>query len=167
MTFAGAVATCFNKYAKFRGVASRPEFWYWRLFAFLASIVASTGDTLLAAKTGSLSIGGTEIDPSLVTPVSSILALAIALPDLAVTVRRLHDGGHSGHWVWLNFVPVIFAIPVIGAYLEYMRTRITPQPDVFLLGCMIGSLVSFFAVVALQFTFLLQPTKAAGNRFSN
>ena len=32
------VARCFDKYAVFRGRASRPEFWWWNLFQLLANI---------------------------------------------------------------------------------------------------------------------------------
>ena len=33
--------------------------------------------------------------------------LAILLPSINVSVRRLHDTGRSGWWLLLNFVPII------------------------------------------------------------
>jgi hypothetical protein len=47
MTFAGAIKTCFTKYADFRGTAARPEYWYFVLFTILVSIVLSTVDSIV------------------------------------------------------------------------------------------------------------------------
>jgi uncharacterized membrane protein YhaH (DUF805 family) len=45
-------------------------------------------------------------------PVSAILNLALLLLSLAVTVRRLHDTGHSG-WLILGFVAFI-VVALVG-----------------------------------------------------
>ncbi|MEA2025478.1 MAG: DUF805 domain-containing protein [Chloroflexota bacterium] len=39
--------------------------------------------------------------------VASVVALAIFLPNLAVTVRRLHDTGRSGWWLLIVFIPFV------------------------------------------------------------
>jgi uncharacterized membrane protein YhaH (DUF805 family) len=39
-----------------------------------------------------------------------LYGVAMILPSLAVTVRRLHDTGRSGWWYLINFVPVIGGI---------------------------------------------------------
>ena len=39
-----------------------------------------------------------------------IAALALFLPGLAVSIRRLHDRDKSGWWVLLAFIPLIGAI---------------------------------------------------------
>ena len=36
-----------------------------------------------------------------------VYSLAIFLPTLALSVRRLHDIGKSGWWMLLSFVPII------------------------------------------------------------
>lgn len=38
---------------------------------------------------------------------TSLYALAILLPGLGVTVRRLHDMDHSGWWIMISFVPLV------------------------------------------------------------
>jgi uncharacterized membrane protein YhaH (DUF805 family) len=38
---------------------------------------------------------------------SGIYVLAIIIPSIAVTVRRLHDTDRSGWWFLLSFVPLI------------------------------------------------------------
>ncbi|TJY41720.1 DUF805 domain-containing protein [Cohnella pontilimi] len=41
---------------------------------------------------------------------SGLYALAILLPSLAVSVRRLHDTGRSGWWLLIGLIPLIGAI---------------------------------------------------------
>jgi uncharacterized membrane protein YhaH (DUF805 family) len=40
MSFGDSVETCLRKYADFKGCASRAEFWWFVLFAFLAHVAA-------------------------------------------------------------------------------------------------------------------------------
>ncbi|MGO9934217.1 MAG: DUF805 domain-containing protein [Steroidobacteraceae bacterium] len=86
MNFTDAVKTCFSKYADFEGSASRPEFWWWVLFTFVATA---------ALRSLSYSLSGA-------------FALATFLPGIAVTARRLHDTDRSG---WLQ---LLWIIPIIG-----------------------------------------------------
>ena len=37
----------------------------------------------------------------------AIFALAVILPALAVTVRRLHDTNRSGWWILVNLIPYV------------------------------------------------------------
>lgn len=41
MTFVEAIQAVVRKYADFEGVAKRPEFWWWTLFAVLVSAALS------------------------------------------------------------------------------------------------------------------------------
>lgn len=41
---------------------------------------------------------------------SGIYTLAVLIPSLAVTVRRLHDIGRSGWWLLIAFIPLIGAL---------------------------------------------------------
>jgi uncharacterized membrane protein YhaH (DUF805 family) len=85
LDFQGAVASAFRNYANFSGRASRSEFWWFTLFwilVVLASVVVDRSGALPAVAT-----------------------LALLLPNLAVSVRRLHDVAHSGWWLLLGIVP--------------------------------------------------------------
>lgn len=89
----------FENYANFTGRARREEFWFYNLAGLIISIVLMiidqvSGFTFGLAKTGILGL---------------IYNLAIFLPGLAVSVRRLHDVNKSG---WLCLV---LLIPLIGA----------------------------------------------------
>jgi uncharacterized membrane protein YhaH (DUF805 family) len=96
MTFIDAIKTCFTKYADFSGCASRPEFWWWVLFTFIAGLVLRQISYL----------------------VSFIFSLAILLPNLAVAARRLHDTDRSGWWQLLVLIPFIGWIILLIWYIE-------------------------------------------------
>ncbi|NLX26725.1 MAG: DUF805 domain-containing protein [Lentisphaerae bacterium] len=42
-----------------------------------------------------------------------IYSLAVLIPGIAVSVRRLHDTGRSGWWLLISFIPLIGAIVLI------------------------------------------------------
>jgi uncharacterized membrane protein YhaH (DUF805 family) len=42
-----------------------------------------------------------------------LFALAILLPSLAVSVRRLHDTGRSGWWLLIGLIPIIGSITML------------------------------------------------------
>jgi uncharacterized membrane protein YhaH (DUF805 family) len=83
LNFQTSVSTCFKKYANFKGVASRSEYWWFVLFNVIVSII--------------LSIIGVRI-------LSDLWELALIIPGLAVAVRRLHDTGRSAWWLLTGFI---------------------------------------------------------------
>jgi len=86
-----------KKYTVFEGRARRAEYWYFTLFSFLVSIGLIVIDT---------QIGG--YDPKTGFGVLyGLYSLAIVLPSLAVTVRRLHDIDRSGWWFFIILVPIL------------------------------------------------------------
>jgi len=100
MGFGEAVSTCWKKYGDFDGRAQRPEFWWWILFVTLLQIAASIVLTVLLVlfqNAGFLQWLGVMI--------FMIVVLAVILPSIAVSVRRLHDRDLSGWWYLLGFVP--------------------------------------------------------------
>lgn len=100
MSFAGAVQTCFRKYAIFGGRASRSEFWWWALFSTACSVGAATADEVVGA------------DGLLLWLVS----LVLLLPGMSVAVRRLHDTSRSAWWLLILCTPgaVGFAVVIFG-----------------------------------------------------
>ena len=79
-----AVKICFNKYADFKGRASRAEYWWWYLFTVLVAIALGWIPFLGLA-----------------------ISLALFVPTLAVSWRRMHDIGKGGGWWFINFIPLV------------------------------------------------------------
>lgn len=102
MNFGQAIKSGFSNYVKFSGRARRSEYWYWILFTFLVSVVASGLDSALGVKSDTGS-----------GPVQGIAGLALLLPTLGLFWRRMHDTGRRGTWILLNLIPVIGGIILI------------------------------------------------------
>ena len=96
ISFGGAIARGFKKYATFAGRASRSEYWWWTLFTFLIYLVLG----LLAFAVGTATSRDGGRTPGLLAipliVVFAVFFLGIIVPTLALTVRRLHDAGYSG-----------------------------------------------------------------------
>jgi len=91
----------FRNYFKFKGRARRKEYWMFMLFnVVLASVAAVLDSALLGTVSKNLGFG----------LLSSLYALVALMPELAVTVRRLHDVGKSGWWLFITLVPFIGSI---------------------------------------------------------
>src|SRR5215211_6143350 len=98
-----------KKYAVFSGRSRRMEYWYFVLFNIIVSIVLGVIDGLLGTS-GSYAGAGL---------LSGIYGLAVLIPTLAVTVRRLHDIDRSGWWILIGLVPLIgVTVLLVFALLE-------------------------------------------------
>jgi uncharacterized membrane protein YhaH (DUF805 family) len=89
-----------KKYAEFSGRARRKEYWMFALFNVIFSIVLSLLDQLLGTVSKDIGLG----------VFSGLYALAVLLPGLALSVRRLHDVGKSGWWLFIALIPLIGGI---------------------------------------------------------
>jgi uncharacterized membrane protein YhaH (DUF805 family) len=82
---------CLKNYTGFAGRARRKEFWWFALISFIIAVV------LMA----------------ILRPLPYIYLLAVLLPSLAVTVRRLHDTGRTAWWLLWYLLPFIGSIVLI------------------------------------------------------
>lgn len=85
-----------KKYAVFDGRARRTEYWMFVLFNLIIAIVLNLIDRM----TGHQILG-------------TLYGLAVLLPGIGVSIRRLHDTGRIGWWLLLAFIPLIGAIILI------------------------------------------------------
>jgi uncharacterized membrane protein YhaH (DUF805 family) len=92
-----------RKYAEFNGRASRQEYWFFLLFNILISALLATVDFF----TGTLNV------QSGVGLLSGLYSLAVLIPGIAVTIRRLHDTGRSGWWMFISLIPIIGGIVML------------------------------------------------------
>lgn len=99
----GWYLTVLRKYAEFDGRARRREYWGFVLVNFFIVLLLAVPDTLLGLATPGTGIG----------VLTAIYVLAVAIPWLAVTVRRLHDVGRSGWWALIGLVPYLGAIVLL------------------------------------------------------
>jgi uncharacterized membrane protein YhaH (DUF805 family) len=112
-----------RKYADFKGRASRSEFWTFFVFVLILQAVAGMVDLLFGGR-----------------GVFALLAgLLLIVPQLAVTVRRLHDVGKSGR-----------DLVVPGLMLLFM-------PLFVMFGGLIAGIVAlgYYGIVLLLFANLL------------
>ena len=93
-----------GKYADFEGRAGRHEYWYYFLVTVLISVALALVDEFagLTRRTGGIA------------PLSSLYALLVFIPGLAVTVRRLHDTAHGSAWIWAMLGPALAGLLLLG-----------------------------------------------------
>ncbi|RLT38066.1 MAG: DUF805 domain-containing protein [Chloroflexi bacterium] len=101
MTFREAARSGLTKYAVFTGRAGRSEFWYFVLFGALVGVVANVVDNIVGMML-----------------FSSLTNLALLLPNIGISVRRLHDIGKSWKWFLLIFIPILGWIYLIYLYIQ-------------------------------------------------
>ena len=101
------VDTITNHYFDFDGRVSRARFWYYILVVFAIGVIVA----IVASITTHL--------------LSTVYSLALLLPNLGMTVRRLHDTDRPGIWVLLGLVPaalfILFGLfAVLGGLLGFL-----------------------------------------------
>ncbi|MBC8952167.1 DUF805 domain-containing protein [Xenorhabdus sp. PB62.4] len=94
----------FTKYAIFSGRARRKEYWMFYLFNMIAVLA--------------LCILGSAIDEAIGLVLVGAYALFSLIPNISVTVRRLHDINRSGWWFLLIFVPLLNIVLFVFTLLE-------------------------------------------------
>lgn len=129
----------FKRYAEFSGRSRRMEYWMFTLLNVVVVTVLLVVTGGLGALTGGLKEGG--------NPSAGIMALfggaglliliyglAVLLPSIAVTVRRLHDRDMSGWWylgaIVGGMIPLVGILISIG-FLVLMALPGTPGPNRF------------------------------------
>ena len=127
-----------RRYAEFSGRSRRKEYWMFALLMFI--VYAIGGGLMFSALWPMITAGVTPTAESFTTGfyvgagLLGIITLAIFIPALAVTVRRLHDRDMSGWWylgvIILGQVPYLGALVQLG-FLVLMCLPGTPGPNRF------------------------------------
>ncbi len=89
-----------KNYAVFSGRARRKEYWMFVLFNMIFAIVAMILDNVLGIAMEGIGYG----------PIYGLYVLAMLIPSIAVGVRRLHDVGKSGWFMFIALIPIVGAI---------------------------------------------------------
>lgn len=98
MSFTESIKTCFTKYVTFKGRATRSELWWFYLFSMALVYLLPTV------------VFFSVQDFFVVIATNLAVSLTIALPMLAVGVRRMHDTNHSGWWLLCPLYPLFLAV---------------------------------------------------------
>jgi uncharacterized membrane protein YhaH (DUF805 family) len=125
-----------RRYAEFTGRSRRKEFWMFALLNFIvyAVIMAlmfalGAGASMEDAAAGNYGamFGGVGL-------LIGVWGLAVLVPSIAVSVRRLHDRDMSGWWylgfIVASFIPILGIITSIG-FLVLMLLPGTPGENRF------------------------------------
>ena len=149
MTLPEAVKQVLRKYADFNGRATRAEYWWWVLATVIFGMALGTLDAFI------VSIIDQEWASS---PLTTIFHLAILLPNLAVSARRLHDIGKSGWWILVWFVlTVIGWIPVVvGLVVSLLRGALEGQLEAnSFVPLIVGGAITLLLALALLLWIIL------------
>ena len=84
-----SVTACFVRYFDFEGRSSRAEFWHWQLFRIL------------------LFLSLTFLETVLFSGLNFTFNLFLLIPEISVSIRRLHDINKSGWWCLACITPAI------------------------------------------------------------
>ena len=146
ISFVDAVKSAFVNFRKFKGTASRREYWFFVLATVLIGIVLSTIQTLIWPPVETEDILGAVNQP---TPLTAIAFLLLLVPNLSATSRRIQDSGWSGRWLFLHLLWIMpMAIGLFGT-ANYLNTTAAPEVEAA------AAYVAFF-VPALIFAFGVQ-----------
>ncbi|MEY4310423.1 MAG: hypothetical protein RLZ71_349, partial [Actinomycetota bacterium] len=114
MNFGSAIKYGFQNYANFKGVADRASYWWWMLFYAIVVFgvqfvsIAVSGFSMGQDSAGPAFLGGSVLD---------LAPLALYLPTLGLTIRRMRDVGLNPFLLLLSIVPFVLIMVgiVVGA----------------------------------------------------
>ncbi len=162
MGFGAAVSSGFNKYATFSGRAARSEYWWWFLFLILAGIGVDLACGIIFATTRSFIVPGVLL---------ILFYLGVLLPNITLSVRRLHDLNRSGWWlgaiVFISLILLFLAVPVAIRAYENHANGLAPMdgiPSGTFIVIRILDLVQFIFGIVLFVWFCMRGTRGS-NRF--
>jgi len=150
-SFGEAIKICFNKFVDFQGRASRSEYWFFVLFGFLVNAATSILDVAIVGPMAT------------VQPISTIGSLVLLLPQLAVSVRRLHDIDRTGWWIFGGMIAGVLFGGIAGYTLASAGAYGAPDDSALLFLGIFG--VAFLAYVIVLLVFYCTKGTLGPNRF--
>ena len=129
VSFPKAIKLGFKNYANFSGRARRSEYWWFLLFTQLMWFI------------------------TWVPIIGWAAGLAIIIPGVSATSRRLHDIGKSGRWLLMPGVPVMISVLSLITYLGFMGRYFQEEPPAWvdslaLVSVIVAVVAGLAAVVA-------------------
>ena len=135
-----AIKSCLRQYVGFHGRATRAEYWWWMLVTVVVTVVVSFLSLIIFMVLSAMSVLSVTVMIELFV-LSWLVGLAVLLPWLAVTARRLHDIGRTGWWQLVWRTPGVLGVLCNLSML--MIVTLTP------LGGMSESMVSVMITIVI------------------
>ena len=112
--FGEAVKRAFSQYCCFSGRASRSEYWWFYLFNILIVTALQIIQVIaIGGAAASGSYGGAMAGAGIFAILQWIWSIVALLPGLGLFVRRLHDIGKGGGWIFIGLIPIVGAIVLL------------------------------------------------------
>lgn len=167
ITFVDAVRSGFVNFRKFKGVASRREYWFFVLFTVLLGIVLSTIESIIWPPVETTDVLEALNQP---TPLSSAAGIILLLPSLSLTSRRIRDAGWSGKWLLLYLAPIVTLIAATFGVISYLQATPNPTEEELAVSVayLVPTLLLAFGIQVFLLILCLRPSKSAeqGNRYA-
>lgn len=166
MGFSEAVRVCLSKSLTFSDRASRSEYWWFVLFVVAVSVVLAIVDIIL--------FGTNPTTGESQALLSVLFQLAMLIPLLAASWRRLHDIGKPGWYILAPMiVSVVFVVGLLSGIFAFgLAENQGVSPDTLrgpaaLLGMsgivLFGALLVLLAL--LMIWWLTRPSDQASNAY--
>jgi uncharacterized membrane protein YhaH (DUF805 family) len=138
--------TISKHYVDFDGRVGRPQFWYFIAVYVVVGILVSVVGSIAGTAGG----------------LRALYGLALLLPTLGITARRLHDVGRTASWVLLLAVP--WALSILMGLVTLLSFFTFGLIGLFFVFWPIIGLISLAAVVLLIY-FCAQPGMDGPNEY--
>ncbi len=170
-----------SNYAKFSGRATRMEYWSFQLInclilitVYIILVLAAIGASLssIVEYEAGVEISGWNSSSAIactVLMVGSIIALFgwtlfSFIPNLSVTVRRLHDRGWSGLWL-LGYFCLCCIMPALMIPLAMADSASGDDPNTVYLALMGVSYIAVYGLAIFLFVLMLLDSQRGANQY--
>ncbi|TYC50970.1 DUF805 domain-containing protein [Weissella muntiaci] len=112
-------ADFWKNYVNFTGTASRSQYWYaylWNAIIIALLVAAMLGGALV---TGSFSESSAPIPSIIAIVILGLFLIALIIPNLSITIRRLRDGGFHWAFIFLGLIPYV---GIFGSFVIFIFT---------------------------------------------
>jgi len=113
-----AIFAPYRRYFEIAGRSSRTEYWgFFGLILVLWAVAVVLGYAFGGRLEDGALVGGSAM-VDVVNMAYTLFALGSLIPWFTVSIRRLHDAGHSGVWLLVYFLPILG-----GLFMIYMMLK--------------------------------------------
>lgn len=132
------VLNIFKSSFNFKGRSTRSELWMFFAFEIFTAIIA----ICLCMSVATLLDLSDKVSGGIMLSVGILWLIGTFVPKIALSVRRLHDGGHSG---WLVVVQYVF-MPLYYLFVE----NVTALGLIAVLNCTVSVIYLVFLFIGYQ-----------------